>query len=103
MKQKTMIAGVAMLIGLSWGTAMAGDAKAYEAACAAAEEARKVSAELKYEWNTIAPLIDKAKEAAEDGEFDKAAKLCEEARLHGEAAIAQAKDQAQAWKAAVVR
>ncbi len=103
MKQKIKIAGAAMLIGLSWGTSMAGDAKAYEAACAAAEEARKASAELKYEWNTIAPLIDKAKGAAEEGEFDKAAKLCEEARLQSEAAIEQAKTQAERWKAAVVR
>ncbi len=92
-----------MLIALSWGTSVAGDAKAYEAACAAAEEARKASAELKYEWNTVAPLIEKAKGAAEEGEFDKATKLCEEARLHSEAAIEQAKTQAELWKAAVVR
>lgn len=104
MKQKNIaIAGAITLIGLSWGTAMAADGKAYEAACAAAEEARKASAELKYEWNTIAPLIDKAKGAAEDGEFDKATELCEEARLHSEEAIAQAKQQADVWKAAVVR
>lgn len=103
MKQKITIAGIAVLIGLSWGTSMAGDAKAYEAACAAAEDARKASAELKYEWNTIAPLIKKAKAAAEEGEYDKATKLCEEARLHGEAAIEQAKTQADRWKAAVIR
>ncbi len=103
MKQKIAIAGVVIWIGLSWGTSMAGDQKGYEAACAAAEEARKVSAELKYEWNTVAPLIEKAKDAAEEGEFDKAAKLCEEARLQSEAAIAQAKDQAELWKVAVVK
>ncbi len=103
MKHKITIAGAAVLMALSWVTSVAGDAKAYEAACAAAEEARKASAELKYEWNTIAPLIDKAKAAAEEGEFDKAAKLCEEARLHGEAAIEQAKTQAEFWKVAVVK
>ena len=103
MKQKITIAGAVMLIGLSWSTSMAADAKAYEAACAAADEARKTSAELKYEWNTIEPLMEKAKAAADEGNFDKAVKLCDEARLHGEQAIAQAKEQADVWKAAVVR
>lgn len=103
MKHQLTIAGVAILVGLSSGTALAADEQAYKSACAAAEEARKISAELRYEWNTVAPLMAKANDAAAAGEFDKAAKLCEEARLQSEAAIAQAKKQADVWKAAVVR
>ena len=102
MKHSTQIVGIALLVGLS-ATAMAADKKAYESACAAAEEARKTSAEMRYEWNTIAPLMAKADEAAAAGDYDKAVKLCDEARLHGEAAIAQAKKQADMWKAAVPR
>ena len=103
MKHPKIIVGVALLVGLVSGTSMAADKKAYEASCAAAEEARKMSAEMRYEWNTIAPLMAKADEAAGAGDYDKAVKLCEEARLHSEAAIAQAKKQADMWKAAVVR
>lgn len=103
MKHPLMIAGIALCIGLMAGTSMAADKKAYKAACAAAEEARKASAELRYEWNTIAPLMKKADAAADSGDYDKAAKLCEEARLHSEAAIAQARKQADMWKAAVLR
>jgi hypothetical protein len=47
--------------------------------------------------------MKKADEAAAAGEYDKAVKLCDQARLHGEAAIAQAKTQAVMWKAAVPR
>ena len=102
MKHPIQIVGIALLVGLS-ATAMAADKKAYESACAAAEDARKISAEMRYEWNTVAPLMAKADEAAAAGDYDKAVKLCEEARLHSEAAIAQAKKQADMWKAAVVR
>lgn len=103
MKHPFRIAGVALLIALMSGPSFAADEKAYVSACAAAEEARKISAELRYEWNTIAPLMKKADEAAAAGDFGKAVKLCDEARLQSEAAIAQAKKQADVWKAAVVR
>lgn len=103
MKHPLIIVGIALLVGLMSGASMAADEKAYQSACAAAEEARKISAELRYEWNTIAPLMQKADEAAAAGDYDKAVNLCDEARLHSEAAIAQARKQADVWKAAVLR
>jgi hypothetical protein len=42
-------------------------------------------------------------EAASKGEYAHAVKLCDEAMMQGEAAVAQAKNQADAWRAAVVK
>lgn len=103
MKHAIQIAVVALLIGLTSAPSMAADKKAYMSACAAAEATRKKAAELRYEWNTIAPMMKKAEDAAAAGDYDKAVKLCDEARMHGEAAVAQAKEQADVWKAAVIR
>ena len=69
MKHPKIIVGTALLVALMSGTSMAADKKAFESACAAAEEARKTSAEMRYEWNTIAPLMQKAEEAAAAGDY----------------------------------
>jgi hypothetical protein len=103
MSKKYLIAGVLLVAGLQTGLAQAADQAAYKAACNAAEEARKMSAELKYEWNTLQPLIDKANEAAKAGDFAKAVSLCNEAKLQGEAAVFQARQQADEWRSAVVK
>ena len=81
----------------------AADEAGYKAACEAAEAARKAAAEARYEWNTTAPLIKKAVEAAAGGDYDKATKFCNEARLHGELALAQSRREAEDWKAQVVK
>lgn len=103
MTKQILIASVALMAVLSAAPARAADEASYTAACAAAEEARKMAAELHYEWNTVAPLIGKAGAAAKAGDFAKAIKLCDEARLQSEASVAQAKQQADAWRAAVVK
>ncbi len=103
MHKKYVIAGALILAGFQAGLAQAADEAAYKAACDAAEEARKMSAELKYEWNTVAPLIEKAGAAATAGDFGKAVSLCDEARLQSEAAVAQARQQADDWRSAVVK
>jgi hypothetical protein len=79
------------------------DQAAYDAACKAAESARQSAAEMRYEWNTIKPLIEKAGVAAQAGDYERAVKLCDEARKHGEEAIAQAKHESEAWKLSAVR
>ena len=81
----------------------AADEAGYKAACEAAEAARKAAAEVLYEWTTTAPLIKKADEAAADGNHDKAVKLCDEARQQGDLAVAQARREAEDWKAQVVK
>jgi len=103
MTKQILIAGAALLVALSVAPAQAANEAGYTASCAAAEEARKMAAELHYEWNTVAPLIAKAGAAAKGGDFAKAVKLCDEARLQSEASVAQAKKQADAWRAAVVK
>ncbi len=103
MSKKFLIAGALVVAGLQAGLAQAADEAAYKAACDAAGEARKMAAELKYEWTTLAPLIEKAGEAAATGDFAKAVSLCNEAKAQGEAAVAQAKQQADAWRSAVVK
>lgn len=103
MRKKILFAGVLVAAGMQAGLAHAADEAAYKAACAAAEEARQMSAELKYEWNTLKPLIEKAGEAATAGDFAKAVSLCDEAKAQGEAAVFQAKQQAENWRSAVVQ
>ena len=100
-KQASVSEAVLML---ATGTALAGAGTAdADAAIAAAEAARKAAAEAKFEWNTTAPLIEEAKAAAAAGDFDKAVDLATKAKFQGDAAVAQAKHEAEAWKGAVIR
>ena len=92
---------VALLLG--GGSAFAASKADAEAASAAAEAARAAAAEAKFEWNTTGPLIDKAKAAVEAGSFDEAVALANTAKMQGDAAVAQAKNQGEAWKGAVIR
>ncbi|MDH3920967.1 MAG: hypothetical protein OEU25_22625 [Rhodospirillales bacterium] len=105
MTRKLWIVSAATIVcsGLNVGTALAADQAAYDAACKAAESARQSAAEMRYEWNTIKPLIEKAGVAAQAGDYERAVKLCDEARKHGEEAIAQAKHESEAWKLSAVR
>lgn len=103
MSKKFLIAAALAVAGLQAGAAQAADEAAYKAACDAAEQARKMSAELKYEWTTTEGLIEKAGEAAKAGDFAKAVSLCDEAKAEGEAAVFQAKQQADVWRSAVVK
>jgi hypothetical protein len=75
----------------------------FDTAYQAAEAARKQAAALGYEWNTIRPLLRTARKAAGKGDFDRAVKLAEEARLHGELAVEQAAHEDEHWIDAVPR
>lgn len=105
MPKKNWMAAVAAtaLTALLAMPSQAADEAGYKAACEAAEAARKAAAEARYEWNTTAPLIKKADEAAAGADYDKAAKLCNEARLQGELALAQSRREAEDWKSQVVK
>ena len=95
-----LLASLLLVGGLAHAGASQGDA---EAAIAAAEAARAESARMKYEWNTIAPLIEQAKAAVVTGAFDDAVALAGKAKYQSEAAIAQAKHESEAWQGAVLR
>lgn len=100
MKQITSIAA-GLLISVSSSIALAdakGDAMA---ACDAAENARKSAAEAKMEWTTTAKLIKAANMSIEKGDFDKALKGCNKAKIQGETSVKQAAIESVAWKARV--
>ncbi|MGB5512522.1 MAG: hypothetical protein WBM87_12490 [Woeseiaceae bacterium] len=105
MTNKNWMAAVAVtaLTALLAIPAQAADEAGYKAACEAAEAARKAAADARYEWNTTAPLLEKADAAAAGGDYDKAAKLCNEARQQGELALAQSRREAEDWKSQVVK
>ncbi|MBT8140998.1 MAG: hypothetical protein KJO88_01420 [Gammaproteobacteria bacterium] len=75
----------------------------FENAYLEADKLRQQAAELEYEWsNTESFLLDAKKEFA-DGNQDKAMHLVEQARQEAELAIQQAKTEAKAWKARVIK
>jgi hypothetical protein len=97
-------APLAALLLLASGPVLAGAGKGdAEAAIAAAEAARKAAADLHYEWNTIAPLLEEASAALTAGDFDKAVALANKAKYQGDAAVAQARHESEVWKGAVIR
>ena len=75
----------------------------YKTALAAAEAAEKDAGALKNQWTTTEQALAAARKAAAAGDFDAAVKQSRQAEALAKASIAQAKEQADAWKAAVVR
>ncbi len=92
----------AVLLVLS-AVATAGDNAGFEAAYNAAEAARKKAADVEYEWNTTAPLLQKAQDAAAAGDYDKAITLAGEAKKQGELAYAQSRYEAKHWRDSEIR
>ncbi len=79
------------------------DEKSFNASYEAAEAARKKAASMKYEWRDTGKMLKNAKAAAGKGDYDTAEKLAKKAEMQGKMAVAQAKEQEQAWQAAVVK
>lgn len=75
-------------------TTSANDPQDPAAAIKAAEEVTKQADSMGFEWRDTGKVIKKAKEAAAAGDAAKAIKLANQAKLQSEAAIQQAKDQA---------
>ena len=69
----------------------------FQSALAAAEAANKEAKALKT-WTTTAQEINAAKKAAAANDFDKAIGFAKEAEALARASIAQAHEQAAAWK-----
>jgi hypothetical protein len=70
----------------------------FQFALAAAEAANKEAKALKNQWTTTAQEINAAKKAAAANDFDKAIGFAKEAEALARASIAQAHEQATAWK-----
>ena len=65
--------------------------------------AGKEAAKVGHEWRDTADMLKKAEETAAKGDYAAAQKLADKARRQSENAIAQAKEQEQAWQAAVIK
>jgi hypothetical protein len=74
-----------------------------KAALAAAQAAEQQAAALKNRWTTTEQALAAAKKAASANDFDTAIKEAQRAEALAKASIAQAKEQQDAWKAAVIR
>ena len=83
--------------------ALAASADDFNAAYAKAEAAENQAGALKNQWTTTEAELKVAKKAADAGNFGEATKHAQEAEALANASIAQAKEQATAWKNAVIR
>lgn len=66
-----------------------------KAAIAAAEKSRDAAAATGFEWRDTSAMIEDAKKAAAEGEFDKAIKLAGQAERQGAIATKQATIEAE--------
>ena len=83
--------------------ALAASADHFKAAYARAEAAEKRAGAIKNQWTTTDTELKAAKKAADAGNFGEAIKHAQEAEALANASIAQAKEQATAWKNTVIR
>jgi hypothetical protein len=85
------------------GAAVAASTEAdFKAALAAAQAAEQDAGKLKNQWSTTEQALAAAKKAAAAGNFDDAVSAAKNAEALAKASIAQAKEQQDAWKAAVI-
>jgi ATP/maltotriose-dependent transcriptional regulator MalT len=83
--------------------ALAAPADDFKAAYAAAEAASRQAVAMKTQWTTTVATLHTAQAAATAGKYDEAIALAKQAQALAEASIAQARDQATAWKDGVIR
>ncbi len=100
--RKTILALAATtLLGAGCATQTASkpaDADQAAAAIAAADVSRSQAASVGYEWRDTAKMIDEAKKAVEEKDYDKAVKLARQAERQGKNAAAQQQQQIEAVK-----
>jgi hypothetical protein len=99
--RKTILALAAATLlgaGCATQTAKPADAGQAAAAIAAAEASRAAAAAVGYEWRDTAKMIEDAKKAVEEKDFDKAVKLAKQAEKQGKNAVAQHQQQVEAVK-----
>jgi hypothetical protein len=96
--RKTILAlAAATLIGTGCATQTTGkaaDADQAAAAIAAAESSRAAAAAVGYEWRDTAQMIEDARKAVEEKDYNKAVKLAHQAEQQGKAAVTQYHQQA---------
>lgn len=97
--------GTAVLVAglLTSPLILAKDVETFNAAYTAADAARKAAGKLGYEWKETRDILKEAYALAEAGNLTEAVALANVARMQGEAAQAQAKEQEARWRSFVVR
>lgn len=96
-----VVMGASLLVACAGNTVP--DEKSFNASYEAADAARKKAASMNYEWRDTGKILKQAKKAADKGDYQTAEKLANKARMQGEMAVAQAKEQEQLWQSAVVK
>jgi hypothetical protein len=82
---------------------LAASADDFKAAYAKAVAANKEAGALKNQWITTARELKAAQAAAAAGKYDQAVADAQRAEAIANASIAQAKEQATAWRQAIIR
>ncbi len=95
------VLAASLLLGA--GAAFGAAADDFSAAYAKAEAAQKQAAQMKSAWTTAVAALTNAKKAADAGKFDEATALAQHAEALANASVAQAKDQQEHWRDAVIR
>ena len=101
-RRAVSLAIVLLLAGLA-KPAVAASADDFTAALAKAEAAEHDAAALKNQWTTTETELKAAQAAAKAGNYDDAVKYAQKAEALANASIAQAREQAASWTAAVIR
>ncbi|MFZ3358880.1 MAG: hypothetical protein WCA56_01250 [Xanthobacteraceae bacterium] len=96
------LAMIVSSVGLATA-ALAASADDFKSAYAKAEAAENQAGAIKNRWTTTEDELKAAKKAADAGNFDEAITHAQQAEALANASIAQAREQATAWKKAVIR
>jgi len=83
--------------------APAADRETVAIALAEAEAARRRAAEVRAEWLGTGALIEQARAAARDEDWQSALELAKRAQRQGQLALEQAQREARAWHDRVIR
>jgi chitodextrinase len=102
---KQVLISLALALGMaaSASAAFAASADDYKAAYAKAQAVEKQAVQMKTSWTTTVNALKEAKQAGDAGKFDEAVELAGQAEALANASIAQAKEQQEHWREAVIQ
>jgi hypothetical protein len=105
MTMRAVLTATAILFAATAATsALAANTQSdFDSAFAAAVAAEKEAGALKNRWTTTEDALAAAKKAASTGDFDMGIYQAGHAEALAKASIAQANEQATAWRAVVIR
>jgi len=102
MGTRWLFAAAAFVLLADAQRAAASPADDFKSAFAMAEAAEKEAAALKNRWTTTEQSLAEARKAAAAGDYEGALAQARRAEALAKASVAQAQEQQQAWRAAVI-